>query len=164
MADISPMSVIDAPEFDYTSVKRKVLAGEDFPARKLQRGPNSRFLPQLASLQNLSKIINHVKYDASISRVSIKHSLKSQLYAAMGQIPRQKSEQGKTDVGMSIGEFLVLMLERVRMEDGSQFKVDNSIDSNFSILQVECMTLTLHTTVILFFIWSLPCDFSYTGY
>lgn len=95
MADISPMSVIDAPEFDYTSVKRKVLAGEDFPARKLQRGPNSRFLPQLASLQNLSKIINHVKYDASISRVSIKHSLKSQLYAAMGQIPRQKVNKGR---------------------------------------------------------------------
>lgn len=135
----SPDVVSQFPDPSYNQIRRNLAQGTPPRSRKQGRSEQGRFEETPERQKKLVKLVSWAKNDASSVRPRINKALYYNIYAALCKVPTNKSQRDLRDVGQTMDDLLVFMLERMKLEDGSIFKVENASDVDFIIQQVRSM-------------------------
>lgn len=135
----SPDVVSQFPDLSYSQARQYAAAGTPLLPRKQGRSEKGRFESTPERQKKYAKVMRTGKYDESVMRPSIKKAMYYNAYAACGLTPARRSTKGLRDQGQTLEDLLAFMLERMTLEDGSTFKVENASEVDFIIQQVRTM-------------------------
>jgi hypothetical protein len=110
-------------------------AGESLAQRKRPREANGKFTVTTAEDQKRSRQAASAKRTQKYSRVSMPKSLRSNLYLALGDCGTDEGGNGNPGTEKGWTEVLIFLLSKVRLDDGTHFKVDPAND--YEIIKVR---------------------------
>jgi hypothetical protein len=110
-------------------------AGQPLTQRKRPQPANGQSTPTQLGDKKRRRQAALANYSNKNSKVYLNRALKSNTYAALGDLGTDEGKNGKPRTEKNMTDLIILLLSHVRLDNGTQFTVDPA--NNYEITKVR---------------------------